>query len=85
MIMRYDMLSSSPPGQNGCHFADDIFECIFVNEKLCILIKISLKFLPKAPIDYKSASVQVMAWRRPGDKPLPEAMLIHFIDAYRWH
>ena len=22
-----------PPGQNGSHFADDIFICIFANEK----------------------------------------------------
>ena len=28
--------NSSPPGQNGCHFADNIFRCIFVNEKFCI-------------------------------------------------
>ena len=34
----------SPPGQNGCDFADDIFIYIFVNETFCILIKISLKF-----------------------------------------
>ena len=38
------------PGQNGRHFADDIFRCIFVNEKVCILMKISLKFVPKGPI-----------------------------------
>ena len=31
--------------QNGRHFADDPFRCIFVNERLWILIKISLKFL----------------------------------------
>ena len=43
-------INSSPPGQNGCHFADNIFRCIFVNEKFCILIKISLKFVPKGPI-----------------------------------
>ena len=42
---------SSPPGQNGCHFTDDTFRCIFVNEKFCILIKISKKFVPKGPID----------------------------------
>ena len=39
-------LNSSPLGQNGCHFADDIVRCIFVNVKFCILIKISLKFVP---------------------------------------
>ena len=32
-------INSSPPGQNGRHFQDDIFRCIFVNEKFCVLIK----------------------------------------------
>ena len=36
---------------NGCHFADDIFKCIFLNENVWILIKISLKFVPKGPIN----------------------------------
>ena len=31
--------------------ADVIFKCIFVNEKFCILIKSSLKFVPKGGID----------------------------------
>ena len=31
--------------------------CIFVNEKFCILIKISLKFVPKGPIDNNQALV----------------------------
>ena len=57
-------------GQNGRHFADDIFRRIFMNEKLCILIKISLKFVPKGPIDNNPAQVKIMAWRRIGDKPL---------------
>ena len=42
---------SSPPGQNDRHFADDIFKCIFVNEKFCILIEILLRFILKRPID----------------------------------
>ena len=50
-------LNSSPPGQNGCHFADDIFRCIFLNENFCILFKISLKFVPKGPIDNISTLV----------------------------
>ena len=50
-------LNSTPPGQNRLHFSDDIFRCIFVNEKICILIKISLKFVPKGPIDNKPALV----------------------------
>ena len=55
--------------------ADYIFKCIFMNEKFCILIRMSLKFVPKGPIDNKWALVQVMAWRRSGDKPLSEPMV----------
>ena len=57
------------PRQNGRHFADDIFKCIFVKENVWILIKISLKFVPKGPIYNIPAFVQIMAWRRAGDKP----------------
>ena len=39
------------PWTNGRHFVVDIFNCIFVNEKFCFLIKISLKFVSKGPID----------------------------------
>ena len=35
--------------------------CIIVNQKFCILIKISLKFVPYGPVDNKSTLVQVMA------------------------
>ena len=65
------------PRQNGRYFADDIFKCIFLNENVWISIKISLKFVPKGPINNIPALVQIMAWRRPGDKPLSEAMMVH--------
>ena len=64
------------PGQNGRHFTDDIFKCIFLNENVWIPIKISLKFVPKSPINNIPALVQIMAWRRPGDKPLSEPMMV---------
>ena len=32
-------------------FTEDIFRCIFMNEKFFIFIKFSLKFVPKGPID----------------------------------
>ena len=35
--------------------ADDIFKCAFLNEKFCIFIKISLKFVPKVPINNNPA------------------------------
>ena len=40
-------LNSSPSGQNGRYFTEYIFRCIFVSEKICILIKISVIFVPK--------------------------------------
>ena len=64
------------PRQNGRHFADDIFMCILFNENCCILIKFSLKYVRKGPIDNNPTLVQIMAWRRSGDKPLSEPMMI---------
>ena len=63
------------PGQNGRHFADDIFKCIFLNENAWIPVKISLKFVPRGPINNIPALVQIMAWCRPGDMPLSEQMM----------
>ena len=53
------------PKQNGRHFADDTFKYIFLNENVIISVKISLKFVPKGPINNNPALVQIMAWRRP--------------------
>ena len=61
--------------------ADGICKWIFLNENSIILIQISLKFVPKSPIDNKPALVQVMAWCRTGGKPLPEPMMTQFTNA----
>ena len=50
------------------NLADSIFKCIFINEKFCISIQISLKFVPRGPVDNRPALVQVMAWRQTGDQ-----------------
>ena len=42
---------SSPPEQNDRHPTDGIFKYIFMNEKFCILINISLKFVPKGQVN----------------------------------
>ena len=60
------------PWQNGLHFPDDIF----MNKNVKISINISLKFVPRGPIDNIPALVQMMAWRRPGNKPLSEPMMV---------
>ena len=67
------------PRQNGQHFADDIFKCIFFFENVWILIKILLKFVPKVRINNIPALVQIMAWCRPGDKPLSEPMVVSLL------
>ena len=64
------------PGHDGCQFPDDIFKYNFLNENVWISIEISLKFVLKGPINNIPALVQVMAWHRPGDKPLSEPMMI---------
>ena len=69
-------LNTLRPRQNGRHFTDAIFKCNFVNENVWIPIKISLKFVPESPINNIPALVQIMAWRRAGDKPLSEPMMI---------
>ena len=64
------------PRQNGRHFPVDIFKCVFLNENVWIPIEFLLKFVPKGPINNIPAMVQIMAWRRPGDKPLSEPMVV---------
>ena len=78
----HKIFNSSHPWQNGCRFTDDIFKSISLNEKAQISIQISLKFVPKHPINNIPALVQIMAWRQSGDKPLSEPMLTQFTDAY---
>ena len=79
------ILTHLPPGQNSRHFRRRHFKCIFLYKNDRIPIWISMKFVPRCPIDNITAFVQLMAWRRPGDKPITEPMLTHFIDAYMGH
>ena len=72
----YPVINTLRPRQNGRHFVDDTLKRIFMNENVRISTKISLKFVPKGLINNIQALVQIMAWRRPGDKPLSEPMLV---------
>ena len=74
--LHYEFFNTLRPGRNEQHFADDIFKCIFFNENVWVAIKISLKFIPKGPINNIPALVRIMAWRRSGDKPLSEPMML---------
>ena len=79
--MEIKSINTMRPEQHGRHFTDGISKCIFLNENYNILIQISLKFVPKDPIDHISPLVQLMACRQIGDKPLPEPMLTKFYGA----
>ena len=65
---QYRSLNSSIPGQNDRHFGRREFQMHFVGWNDRILIRISLKFVPRSPIDNMPALVQIMAWCRTGDK-----------------
>ena len=67
------------PGQNGRYFANGILRSICVKEKFYILIKISLKFVPKGPVYNNPALAQIMAWHQISDKPLCKLMLTRFM------
>ena len=73
---KWPTINTLRPRQNGRHFPDDIFRWIFFNENVWISINISLKFVPRGPINNIPTLVQVMAWRRPGDKPLSAPMMV---------
>ena len=67
------------PRQNGRHFPDNIFKYIFLYENIWITINISLKFVPKGSVDNIPALVPIMAWRRPGEKPLFEPTVVSLL------
>ena len=64
------------PRKNGRHFANDSFKYIFSNENVIISAKVSLKFVPKGSFNIIPALVKIMAWRRPGNKPLSKPMMV---------
>ena len=76
MLYQTIVFNTLRPRQNARHFPDDIFKCIFLNENVSIVIKFSVKFVAKGPINNIAALVQIMAWCRPGDKPLSEPMMV---------
>ena len=49
------------PEQNGCHFADNILQMHFLENKIVFWIQIWLKFDAKGPTE-KSKFVWVMSW-----------------------
>ena len=55
---------------------------IFLNENLSISTKISIKLVPKGPLNNIPALVQLIDWYPTGNKPLSEAMMAYFPDTF---
>ena len=60
-------------------FAGVIFKQISLSENILISLNISLKSVSRVPINNIPAFVQIMAWRRPGDKLLSEPMMVSLL------
>ena len=53
------------------------FQMLFLEWKWIHLIKISLKFVTKVPINNIVELLKIMAWHLPGDKPLSEPVMVN--------
>ena len=83
-VSHFTEFNTLRPRQNGRNFPDHIFKPIFLNENVWIVIKISMKFVPKDPINNIPALVQIMAWHLIGNKPLSEPMMAYLTDVYMY-
>ena len=70
------VINSLSPRRNRRHFSSRHFQMHFLNENAWISIEISLKFVHRDAINNIPALVPIMAWRRLGDKPLSEPMMV---------
>ena len=68
--------------QNSRNFSDDLSKCIFLKKNVWISIKISLKFVPKSPVN----NIQALEYNddniydnNNGDKPLSEPMMVRLL------
>ena len=58
------------------------FKTHFLEWKCCILIQISLKFVPNGLINIQPSLFQIMSWRETGANPLSEAMMGKIIENF---
>ena len=79
------LIDTLRPRQKGRYLLDNICKSFFLHENIWISIKILPKFFPKGQINSIPSLVQIMAWRRPGDKSLSEPMMTYVIDTYMRH
>ena len=81
----HPIINKLVPRQDGCHFPDNIFKCILLNENVWISIKISLEFVLKGSVKkYSSIGLdnglapprrQAIIWTN--DDLFPDAYMRH--------
>ena len=72
------------PRQDGHHFSRRYFHMHFSNENILISIRISQSVITKGPINNIPALFQIMAWPRPGNKPLSQPIMYICVSWPQW-
>ena len=78
-MIGWTSLNILSPRKNGLLFQTTSSNAFFLHESISISIKVSLKFVPRSSINNILALVQIMAWRRSGDRPLSESMMVSLL------
>ena len=78
-LINLGALNTLRPRQNGCHFPDDIFWCIFLNANVWTSNKFSLNFVARCPTNNIPGLVQIKAWHRQDDKPLSKPTMVRLL------
>ena len=77
-LVNLGALNTLRPRQNGRHFANNIFQCIFLNVNVWTSNKFSLNFVARCPINNIPGLVQIMVWHRQ-DKPLSKPTMFRLL------
>ena len=89
ILSRGRWVQSSSPGQNGCHFTDDIFKCIFVNENFFIITNNIIIYPPNNEVVggvywFHSVRPSVRLSVRPSVRPSRMPCPLCIIYSYGW-
>ena len=85
ILTYFQLINTSKPARYYCLITAGTIKVISLYLHLRILIKISVKFVTKGPINDMLALVQIMAWCRKGVKPLSKPMATLLADASLGH
>ena len=75
-MLFYRTLNSFPPRSKWPPFWEKTFSNDLLEWNDRNAIQICLKLVPSGPVNNIEALIRIMAWRRPGDKPLSKPMMV---------